>query len=597
MPVIVLISLRNLLRQKRRNILLGIAMAFGTMILVLANSFSHGISDVLFNKIVAYVAGHVNISFTEGSNLYKQVFRDGDRIVELVKKELPDITQIQEAIGVLTRAIGNGKADNVIMVGVDLDRAMGIAISKEELKKEQEEYKQNFKMVDGDFLDLAKSGAENPVAVSESKAKYLNVKKGDIIRVRFTDIDGQSQAARLTVVAIFKPANSFMAAPVFLEVQTLKRLLGYGPHDIAQLYLRIKNAKKMAAKDADRLHAVLEPSTAVIFGKADVHNKSAMVSVLGLRADTAAKKILMKNFAIVLGDSVAAFGKEGVCMVESLAAALGVMPGDTCTVTYKAKYDTQMVSMKYPIKAIVKPLNAMRGNVVFVNEKEFYAGYYYHWPQDARAHYPGAYLPAKSDVYYAAFDPEWMLLKRSRTTDDATKQVRELGKSKFKGVAVNVQSMYESASAVLQLEGALNMITFSAVMVLFFIILIGVINTLRMTIRERTREIGTVRAIGMQKNDVRNSFLLETFFLALFASLTGVVLAFALIGIFSLVPINMQDNPMSMLLVNNHLNFKPAAVDIIFDILLILAISVGTAYFPARRAAKLSAAAALRHYE
>jgi ABC-type antimicrobial peptide transport system permease subunit len=77
---------------------------------------------------------------------------------------------------------------------------------------------------------------------------------------------------------------------------------------------------------------------------------------------------------------------------------------------------------------------------------------------------------------------------------------------------------------VVQLEGALNLITLIAVLVLFFIILIGVVNTLRMTIRERTREIGTNRAIGMQAYDVRNTFLFETFFLAFFACITGILL-------------------------------------------------------------------------
>jgi ABC-type lipoprotein release transport system permease subunit len=147
-------------------------------------------------------------------------------MVSIVKKELSDITQIQEALGIFSRAIGNGKSDNVIMVGVDLKRTINVQQSEEVKRKEQEEYQQNFKMVEGNFLDLNKPGIENPVAVSQEKAKYLNIKKGDILRVRFNDVNGQSQAARLNVVAIFKPANSFMSMPIFLEVADLKRLAG-----------------------------------------------------------------------------------------------------------------------------------------------------------------------------------------------------------------------------------------------------------------------------------------------------------------------------------------------------------------------------------
>jgi putative ABC transport system permease protein len=206
-------------------------------------------------------------------------------------------------------------------------------------------------------------------------------------------------------------------------------------------------------------------------------------------------------------------------------------------------------------------------------------------------------LPPKSNPLYGALAPEWLLLKRTRTTEEMQKLSKDISKLKSHAFTVNVQSMYESASMVVNLERALNLITFAAVMVLFFIILVGVINTLRMTIRERTREIGTIRAIGMQKKDVRNSFLLETGFLALFSTLTGTVLGFAAMGLLSLVKINAQDNPLGMLLVNGHLNFVPNIVATIGYNVLIVAIAVCTAYFPARRASNMSAASAFRHYE
>ena len=190
-----------------------------------------------------------------------------------------------------------------------------------------------------------------------------------------------------------------------------------------------------------------------------------------------------------------------------------------------------------------------------------------------------------------------MLLKRTYDTDEAVKKYRELGKTKWKGTVVDVSTMYETASDILKLEGVLKLITLSAVMVLFFIILLGVVNTLRMTIRERTREIGTVRAIGMQKTDVRNTFILETFFLTLFASAAGVALGFFGMWLLLRITFNMSDNPMGMLLVSGRLYFLPTFLGIAGNVLLILAIAVVTAYFPARRAANLSPAKALGHFE
>ena len=207
------------------------------------------------------------------------------------------------------------------------------------------------------------------------------------------------------------------------------------------------------------------------------------------------------------------------------------------------------------------------------------------------------FKPSDKNAIYNVLSSQWTLLPRARSTEELTRRQKDIGQKNYRGTTVDVRTMYESASAVLSLEYALNLITLIAVMVLFFIILIGVINTLRMTVKERTREIGTIRAIGMQKKDVRLSFMLETFFLTLFSSIAGTVMAFVAMKGLSMIKIDAAGNPLGMLLVNEHLYFAPTALSVTMYILLILAIAVVTAYFPARKAADLSAADALRHYE
>jgi ABC-type antimicrobial peptide transport system permease subunit len=101
----------------------------------------------------------------------------------------------------------------------------------------------------------------------------------------------------------------------------------------------------------------------------------------------------------------------------------------------------------------------------------------------------------------------------------------------------------------------------------------------------------------MQASDVRNSFLIETGMLAFFSALAGTAIAFAAMWGLSAITFKTEDNPLSMLLVSGHLFFAPTLIAVLGFILLIMAIAVLTAWFPARRAAKLSAAAALRHYE
>lgn len=585
MKLLITISLRNLFRQKRRNILLGTAIAFGTMILILASAFSHGISEVIFNQIVVYVSGHVSVNFADNGNMFKQVFHDGPRFREIVKKEIPEINSIKESIGVMARAIGNAKSDNVIMVGVDL--ASGT-------QQDAKQAENNFKMISGNFTDLADSTVENPVILSVEKANYLGVKKGDILRVRYTLINGQDQASRLTVIGLFKPANVFMSTPVFLEIRTLKKVLGYGENDIGILFITLKDAKHDAVKYADKLQKAMKPSLAAISGTVQWANKSSSVTVLGFKADSLSKALL--NSSITFSDTGFAAGKEDVLISESLATVLNVKKGDLLSLSYPAKYNNQTGSGYLKVSAFFKGNSTVPSNTILSNDNDFFKIFYSQWPADYKS-VSGAFVPVENNPLMPIFSQEWILQPRAKTTTELKKIQSQIGQKRLRGTSVDVRSMYESASAVLNLEKALNMITLIAVMILFFIIFIGVINTLRMTIRERTREIGTIRAIGMQKNDVKMTFVLETFFLSLFSAIGGTLLAFVAMKLFSMIKIDAQDNPLGMLLSNGHLYFAPTLLSVIIYILLIISISIATAYFPARRASNLSSAEALRHFE
>ncbi|MBN1576845.1 MAG: FtsX-like permease family protein [Chitinispirillaceae bacterium] len=584
------ISLRNLFRQRRRSILLGTAIMFGTAILVLANAFAHGISEVLFNEIVSYVAGHVSVSFTKGGNANNQIFHDGDRIRAIIKERVPSVKRVDEAIGVFARAIGNGKADNVVMVGMD---PSGEGVDE----KEMEKYAKAFTFINGSFDNLGDSTIENPVGLSVEKAKALNVKYGDVMRVRYTDIHGQTQAARLTVATIYKPSNVFMSVPIFFHVKTVRRLLGYGPHDVPQLYLIIDNPKRDAKRFADSLHAGLKPPLAVIDGDLSFRSETIATTLLCLRTDSASLACADSGLRLIsqtANDS--ANRKKSVIVSSAFAAATGMKPGDTCSVAFEGKFDSSRATVRLIVTAIADTGAGIDGNVVLVNEKDFYKAFYDTWPKSTAAG-TGPFRPDTTNGIYKALGGEWLLVPRSSTTKDMMKLYREIAQKGWRAIVVDVGSMYETASMVLNLEYALNLITFICVMLLFFIILIGVINTLRMTIRERTREIGTVRAIGMQRVDVRNSFLIETGLLALISAVVGTIVAFAAMWGLSRLTFKAGENPLGMLLVDGHLFFAPTAGAIVFFVVLIVGIAVVTAYFPARRAAKLSAADALRHFE
>ena len=62
---------------------------------------------------------------------------------------------------------------------------------------------------------------------------------------------------------------------------------------------------------------------------------------------------------------------------------------------------------------------------------------------------------------------------------------------------------------------ALQGLTCVLIVILIAIVVIGIMNTMWIAIRERTREIGTLRAIGMHRRGVLWMFLLESLMLGL----------------------------------------------------------------------------------
>jgi ABC-type lipoprotein release transport system permease subunit len=589
MKFLITISLRNLLRQKRRNIFLGSAMAFGVMILIVANSFSHGVSDIMFNKIIVYMTGHVGINFNEGSGKRTPVFRDKDWLLSVIQNNIKkeDVETVDEAVGIFGRAIGNGKADNVVFVGIDMSKKVS-----EELQKE---YMASFNVIEGSYRDITRTDIENPLILSKQKAASLNVKINDIIRFRFRNVFGQQQAVRSVVVGIMANDNIFMQGIMFVELKNIKKMMGYSQQECGNIQIILKNPVRDAVKTADKLHDALKPGPAFIAGTVTGAAKS-QATILPFMTYNDNKKILRESFKLVAGRMDDVLKTDGVMISRKLAGAIGAYPGAKIKVAYKPKFGNKDAIFTFKINGIFIESLMTGDKTIYMHESLFYKNYYANIP-NLLTDKDRAFIPPNDAAFKTALGNEWVLLDRTATTDDAQKKQAQIAKKKIKAATIDVNTMYETASDILKLEGVLNMITLIAVLILFFIIVLGVINTLRMSIRERTREIGTIRAIGMQKKDVRSIFILETISLTFFAAICGAILSFIVMGLLSLITFNVVDNPMGILLLNKHLHFLPTVFGIIFNIFFIIAIASATAYFPARRAAAMSAADALRHYE
>ena len=109
---------------------------------------------------------------------------------------------------------------------------------------------------------------------------------------------------------------------------------------------------------------------------------------------------------------------------------------------------------------------------------------------------------------------------------------------------------------------------------------------------ERTSEIGTMRAMGVQKAGIRNIFLWEAFLIALAGALAGLAAAFLVMGGVGLAALDL--GTFGFFLDGGHVRFAVTALGTLGNIALLCVMSIAAVYLPARSAANLQPAEALR---
>jgi putative ABC transport system permease protein len=95
---------------------------------------------------------------------------------------------------------------------------------------------------------------------------------------------------------------------------------------------------------------------------------------------------------------------------------------------------------------------------------------------------------------------------------------QSVAREDWTGQKLDVTNWEDEISFMTWTLKALQGMSFVLIAILVAIIIIGIMNTMWIAIRERTREIGTLRAIGMHRREVLWMFLLESVMLGLLAT-------------------------------------------------------------------------------
>jgi ABC-type lipoprotein release transport system permease subunit len=98
---------------------------------------------------------------------------------------------------------------------------------------------------------------------------------------------------------------------------------------------------------------------------------------------------------------------------------------------------------------------------------------------------------------------------------------QDVNREGWTGQKLDVTTWEDEISFIQWSITAITWLSYTLVGILLVIIAVGLMNTLWISIRERTREIGTLRAIGMQQARVLAMFLVESFLLSAGAAVAG----------------------------------------------------------------------------
>lgn len=175
-----------------------------------------------------------------------------------------------------------------------------------------------------------------------------------------------------------------------------------------------------------------------------------------------------------------------------------------------------------------------------------------------------------------------------------TEAMRErlAGKLRDAGFDIEIQTWQELSDFYNQVHGMFDMIFGFIFSIVLTVVVMSVANSMGMTVVERTREIGTLRAMGLKRGGVVRLFTTESMLLSLIGCVAGLLVTLGVRWGINMANISYVPP--------NSAGAVPLLVDmdagrVAFTFVLMCVVGTLAAYLPARRAARKDIIDALGH--
>lgn len=238
---LLLIAARNLLANKKRTILLGLAIAAVTALLVLLTSVSNGIQDTMLRAATTLSTGHVNVGgfYKVTSGQASPTVTNYKKLKALLRDKLPEAVEITDRLRGWGKVVSPATSIQVGIAGLDV--------------KAEPKLPKVLKVLEGRLSDLAKP---NTILLFEKQAQRLEVKVGDGVTISAPTVRGAYNAIDVTVVAIAKDLGLLSAFSVFTPKQTVRDIYLFDKQTTGAIHIYLKDHRQSAAV-ADKLRGIL----------------------------------------------------------------------------------------------------------------------------------------------------------------------------------------------------------------------------------------------------------------------------------------------------------------------------------------------------
>ena len=357
--------------------------------------------------------------------------------------------------------------------------------------------------------------------------------------ISFSDLKRNKKRTFLSVLAIAIGVFSLIvltSISLGINKDILSKLKGFGADMIIVIPVKVENAavasnsagfmahnERFYEKDANKIKSIkgVKLTSYVLQGRASLTYRNETKSVNIYAVQPSAYLVFSKDLSIAKGRWI---------NKNSYEAVLGAKVSDNFENPLDVGKNVIIGNKTYRIVGILEETGNSLSQLDDVVLIPYFAG---------RELYSTRFAEDEISAILIQIAEGYEVKKVAKEVESYLMKIKKISKEEDKFFSLITKDFIENS--ISQITSLLDSFFVSISMISLFVGLIGVGNSVYMSIIEKTREIGTLRAVGMRKKDVMSVYLIEGAILGGIGFTIG--LLFALIVVFvgsSLIPMELN---------------------------------------------------------